>query len=124
MPIKLRQVVIPSNAPYLPASMSVDLVYALQGLNGGKADEHQQRHALHWIINSVAKYYDMSYRPTDSGGDRDSAFAEGKRFVAEQIVKAINKTPEQIAAMRVAEQAAIDAKNKSQGGSDDEMPET
>lgn len=55
---------------------------SLQAVAGGYADEHQQRRAMEWIIFKACAFNDISYRP-DS--ERDSSFAEGKRFVAQQI---------------------------------------
>lgn len=60
--------------------------YALQALERGEATPEQQQKALNWLVNKMCLTYDMSYRP-DS--DRDSAFAEGRRFVGLQIVRFI-----------------------------------
>lgn len=53
----------------------------------GGASEDQQKRALDWIINVGAGTYDMSYRPGGEEGNRDTVFAEGRRFVGSQIVK-------------------------------------
>jgi hypothetical protein len=75
-------------SPWKPVPFTEADVAAIQALNAGKANEGQQRHALEWIINVVAGSYDQSYRP-GSEGDRDTAFAEGRRFVGLSLVKAI-----------------------------------
>lgn len=74
--------------PYLPYpwSSNIPLVYALKAMSEGVASDTQQRLILHEVLN-LTGYYDLSYRP-DS--DRDTAFAEGKRFVGAQIVKMVN----------------------------------
>lgn len=74
--------------PYLPYSWAsnIPLVYALKALKEGTASEAQQKLILHELMN-LTGYYDLSYRP-DS--DRDTAFAEGKRFVGAQVVKMVN----------------------------------
>lgn len=74
----------PASAPYKPSPWENADVAAIQALQAGTATPDQQRRALGYIVNVVCATYDMSYRP-DS--DRDTAFAEGKRFVGNQIVK-------------------------------------
>jgi hypothetical protein len=59
---------------------------ALKALASGNASADQQKNALHWIITDNARAYDLSFRP-GSGGDRDTAFAEGRRFVGLQIIR-------------------------------------
>ncbi|TXJ25387.1 MAG: hypothetical protein E6Q24_14745 [Chitinophagaceae bacterium] len=59
-------------------------VAALKALEFGEASPEQQKRALAWIINNASATYEMSYRPTS---DRDTSFAEGRRFVGLQIVK-------------------------------------
>lgn len=54
---------------------------SLQAVAGGYADEHQQRRAMEWIIFKACSFNDISFRETD----RETSFAEGKRFVAQQI---------------------------------------
>ena len=44
------------------------------------------KRALEHIVNVLAGTYDQSYRP---GSERDTAFAEGRRFVGLQLVKLI-----------------------------------
>lgn len=76
----------PASAPWKPTEWEPADVAAIQALVRGDASPEQQRRAVDYIINDIAGTYDMSYRP-DS--ERDSVFAEGKRFVGLQIVKAI-----------------------------------
>lgn len=42
--------------------------------------------ALNWIINEVCLTYDQPYRP-GADGDRETAFACGRQFCGQQIVK-------------------------------------
>lgn len=72
--------------PYIPPAWETPDVAAIQALHRGDATADQQKRALDYII-TLAGTYDLSYRPES---DRDTAFAEGKRFVGLQIVKAIN----------------------------------
>jgi hypothetical protein len=66
---------------------------ALQALARGEAMPHQQQRALDFIVKTLAGTYDMSYRPES---DRDTTFAEGRRFVGLQIVKFLNLNLEKI----------------------------
>lgn len=56
---------------------------ALQALNKGEATPEQQKRALAWIIMEASKRNDQSYRPDPY----ETAFAEGRRFVGNQIYK-------------------------------------
>lgn len=74
-------------APYKswhPATYELVDASAMQALQRGDANPAQQKRALDWIIGQAARTYDMSYF---SESDRDSAFAEGRRFVGNQIIK-------------------------------------
>jgi len=75
--------------PYAPVvwAENIPAVYALKALHEGTADAGQQRLALDYIVHVIAKRFDLPYFP-DS--DRDSAFAAGKLFVGEQILKLIH----------------------------------
>lgn len=70
------------DAPWKPFEWTPADVAAIQALQRGEATPDQQKRALDYIIHSAGTY-DLSYRPSS---DRDTAFAEGKRFVGLQIV--------------------------------------
>ena len=72
--------------PAKPANWVLHEAHALQALAAGTATAEQQQAALKWIIETACGTYDLSYRP---GSDRDTVFAEGKRFVGLQIVKLV-----------------------------------
>ena len=76
-------------APWLPADWEPADAAALQAVAEGRATPDQQKRALDWIIMKAAGTYEPSYRPGGSEGDRDTAFAEGRRFVGGQIVKLV-----------------------------------
>jgi len=59
---------------------------AIAALFNGRANPDQQRTAVKWILDDACNLYDLSYRPGPDG-ERDTAFAEGRRFVGQQIVK-------------------------------------
>jgi hypothetical protein len=74
-------------APYEDADAS-----AIKALAAGTASAAQQQRALDWIVHKACATYDLSFRPGE-GGERDSAFAEGKRFVGLQVVKMARAQP-------------------------------
>lgn len=75
---------------WAPAPYDYADVIAFKALAEGKADAAQQRRALDWLIWKAAGAYDETYYPTEQGGERDSAFAQGRRFVGLQVVKLVN----------------------------------
>jgi hypothetical protein len=75
--------------PWMPAPYEEADTYAIKALAAGKASEGQQKRALEWIINTLCGTYDLSFRPGPEG-DRDTAFAEGRRSVGLQLVKQVN----------------------------------
>ena len=89
----------PVGAPYAPPACDRATIHALKALSRGGASTDQQKRAFDWIVNALAGTYDLSYRPGNDG-DRDTAFAEGKRFVGTQIVKWVNLPSEIMEKMR------------------------
>lgn len=79
----------PDASPWKPVAWEPADVAAVQALARGDASADQQKRALDYIINGLAATYDLSYRPGGEDGRRDTDFAEGKRFVGTQIVKAL-----------------------------------
>lgn len=73
-------------APWMPTEYELADLKAVQSVILGEANAEQQQRAMKWIIEKVCGTYDMSYHPNSA---RDSDFAEGKRFVGLQIVKAL-----------------------------------
>jgi hypothetical protein len=76
------------NDPWLPSAWELADATAIQALAQGTAEPEQQIRALRYIVEGLCRTYDLSYRP-DS--ERNTIFAEGKRFVGLQIVT-ITKT--------------------------------
>ena len=75
----------PPGAAWAPPPYELADIGAIQALAKGEANEAQQVRALKWIVETACGTYDLSFRP-DS--ERDTAFAEGRRFVGLTIVKA------------------------------------
>lgn len=72
-----------ATGPYIPADYDIADVSAIQALSIGEASPDQQRRALKWLIEQGAGTYEFHYYPSD----RDTAFALGRGFVGQQIVK-------------------------------------
>lgn len=78
--------------PYAPADWDEDVVYALRALHDGKALAHQQQIAWEWLMYVTAAgdgFADLSFRPGPDG-QRETDFAEGKRFVGLQMRKMLH----------------------------------
>jgi hypothetical protein len=69
-------------------------VVALQHVATGRGNEHHQKRVVNLFIR-LATTYDLSFRPDEHGGERATAFAEGKRFVGLQVVKLLKADPTQ-----------------------------
>jgi hypothetical protein len=61
---------------------------AIQAVFRGEGGEHEQRRFVRWLIEDACATYDMSFRPGGEEGRRESDFAEGRRHVGNQIIKA------------------------------------
>jgi hypothetical protein len=80
---------VPTREPWKPSDYDVADVGALQQCYRGEAMPHQQKRALDYVIDTLCATYDLSFRPGPDG-ERETAFAEGKRWVGLQIVKLLN----------------------------------
>lgn len=78
--------------PWFPQAIADADMHAIKALAKGGASAAQQQLALEFIVNRLCATNDQSFRPDDLGGARDTAFAEGKRFVGLQIRKIV-ETP-------------------------------
>lgn len=87
MAVKGKARDVPPPEPWKPADWELPDAGAIQALARGDASPDQQRRALDFIVQKLARTYDLSFRPS---GDRDTAFAEGSRWVGLQLVKLIN----------------------------------
>lgn len=70
--------------PFLRCEWDIPTVAAAQALQRGEASPDQQRQFLNWLINQACATYDISFQIE---GDRETAFAEGRRFVGANVVK-------------------------------------
>ena len=69
--------------PYAPAEYEAQHVSAVQLLEQGECPPHLQKEFLRWLVEDVCRTYDMSYRVES----HDTAFAEGRRFPGNQVIK-------------------------------------
>lgn len=75
------------NAPWMPPTWDEADVGALQALQIGKAEPHQQQRALKFIIETICDTYGLGWHPS---GPHEASFAAGKRWPGTQIVKFLN----------------------------------
>ena len=69
--------------PHIPAPYELAEATAFQALQRGDATPDQERRAIDWLIKAAAGTYEFQYYPSD----RDTAFALGRAFVGQQVVK-------------------------------------
>ena len=74
----------------MPVKYAKADVSALQAMRQGKANADQQKRAMEFILETVCDRNGMSFRPGGPEGARETDFAEGRRFVGNQIVKLTN----------------------------------
>lgn len=84
MPRPKKPPELPKAEPWKPPHYTNEDAGAIQSLLRGEAQPHQQQSALKYIVEVLCGAYDMSYRPQS---ERDTCFAEGRRFVGNQLVK-------------------------------------
>ena len=99
------KILVPPHAPYNPPKLSSEIVYAVKALFNGKANEREQGIFTQWLIAEVCRKDDMPWFPGGLEGDRDTSFANGRRFVALSVLKPLNMPPEMVAQMREQELA-------------------
>jgi len=78
-----------ASIPYDKAELN-----AMYALSVSAATAEQQKRAWDWIIGALCRYLDISYRPSaEDPNGRDSAFADGRRFVAAEMIKMTRVNP-------------------------------
>lgn len=78
--------------PWLPAPYDTADAAALQALEKGIASETQQRRALTYIVTILGMAYEHTHYPDE----RNTCFANGRRWVALQIVKLLRSDLKEI----------------------------
>lgn len=76
--------------PIPPANQAAQVTYAValafRALRDGSADSTQQKLALEWLVGDACGKRHFPYH----ANDRDTVFALGRLFVAEQVVGLLN----------------------------------
>lgn len=75
-----------ATGPHIPALYELSDASAIKALGRGDASADQQQRALKWLIEQAAGTYEFNFYPTD----RETAFALGREFVGQQIVKLLS----------------------------------
>lgn len=75
--------------PWAPPKPELPDVVALKALAQGNATSDQQTRALKFIVEKIAGTYEEVYCP-GADGDRNTAYALGKRRVGTYIVSLLN----------------------------------
>jgi hypothetical protein len=73
--------------PWHPPKFDRSDAMAMKAVATGTANESQQKQAIEYIVGTLAITYDETYW---ADSERNSAFAQGRRFVGLQIVKMVN----------------------------------
>jgi len=74
----------PSSAVARP-DLSIGQVSAIKALARGEATPDQQRIAVEYLLHGLSVVDGLSFRPDALGGQRETDFAEGRRFVGLQL---------------------------------------
>lgn len=69
---------------YLQCNYTLPIITAAQAMERGEATPEQQKLFLQWLIHEAAMTYGMTFQVE---GDRETAFAEGRRHVGREVVK-------------------------------------
>lgn len=72
--------------PWEPADYDENVTYAIRALHTGTANTAQQQLFWRWFQYATGAD-DISFRDEAHGGQRATDFAEGKRFMGQQIRK-------------------------------------
>ena len=75
---------IKRTSPYDPADYESHHAGAVQALIRGDCPEHLQKEFIRWLIEDCCATYDQSYWGSHT---HDTAFAEGKRFCGNTVIK-------------------------------------
>lgn len=76
--------------PHRPAEYDEAVIMAVRAFSEGKANDGQQITVWNWLLHAVCQIEGMSYRAGGIEAQRATDFAEGKRYVANQLRKMLN----------------------------------
>lgn len=95
----------PRKPAWWPIETTVSDIEAIRACWDGKATPQQQRHVMEFVILAASQHTELSFRSDADGGERETAFAQGRWFVGQTLVKALNLGPAYIAELRRKEHA-------------------
>lgn len=97
---------------------------AMVAVVSGVASPQQAKHAMDWVMREGARIHDMTFMLGGEDGRRASDFADGRRYVGQQIVRLLqpatrelvqdNGKPAPSMSDRVAEQVALNAQGRTE----------
>jgi hypothetical protein len=95
----------PKLKPYDPPEYDERSLMAIRALWNGTANAAQQADVRDWLqyITGTGAFADLSFRPGGAEAERETAFAEGKKFVGLQLLKMLH--PITLEAAKKAEKA-------------------
>jgi len=78
--------------PYHPVDWDENIVMAFRSFVSGTANDGQQKIVWEYLqyLTGTGEYADLSFRSGGQDADRETAFAEGKRFVGLQLMKLLH----------------------------------
>lgn len=78
--------------PYTPVPYEAADVTAVQLMERGECTPELQKRFFNWLINGVCATYDQSFREDPY----NTAFAEGRRFCGNTVVKMLKVDPAKV----------------------------
>jgi hypothetical protein len=72
---------------FAPVELENHEIFAIRNIARGEASPDQQKKAFQLIVERFCSADDLSYRPDELGGQRDTDFHEGRRFPGLQLRK-------------------------------------
>ena len=92
-----EMVPLPVPRAYDPAKFNAAVAAAMMAVYTGTASPHQQKMALHWIVNKAAMASGVPcFRPGGLDGQRETDFALGRAFVGQQILGVLKLSANEI----------------------------
>jgi hypothetical protein len=75
--------------PWAPPAIDLPTLAALQAVASGNATADQQQRAMRFIVERIGWAYEDTWCP-GADGERNSAFAQGRRRVGTMLVSFLN----------------------------------
>lgn len=104
----------PKAHPYEPVDYDELVLMAVRSFSTGTANAAQQAEVWAWLqyVTGTGEFADLSFRPGGADAERESAFAEGKKFVGLQIQKMLHPATLEVIERDRRAKAMTDLKKK------------